>query len=430
MKIYEEKGITLIALVITIIVLLLLAGISISMLTGENGIIMQVQEAQIKTNAGRIQEELNLWATAQVKNEYLQDAELQELLEARDYYEFNYVDTSTTPPTKNEEVGEMYTAAINEYMEEAYTESKSELIQRLVDEGVLAEEDREKLISNNSITLGDQTISFSNTLTIALQPGDYVTYEAPESVENLLKEYKTYDEMHTMINFSDSFNYDSLNNSDTWMVLHNNIKGHVEIAPVNSVDRMTFGSGFVYDSGGITSLPDDYLDGVKQINDATQKYINTEYAIAARGMGTDPYEPRKDEIIERKDLGYENFSSMNYQELRDSMAISYTRDPNTLLPRITLYDYIFAARDITHKYNNIGSDSTFFELMNNSVDMIRMSQEMIYKLDKYEGAYLDQSKASTPQTTASIIPVVKLRDDLVVVGGKGTIEEPWIIGVE
>ena len=32
----QEKGITLIALVVTIIVLLILAGISISMLTGEN----------------------------------------------------------------------------------------------------------------------------------------------------------------------------------------------------------------------------------------------------------------------------------------------------------------------------------------------------------------------------------------------------------
>lgn len=36
MKKTNEKGITLIALVITIIVLLILAGVSISMLTGEN----------------------------------------------------------------------------------------------------------------------------------------------------------------------------------------------------------------------------------------------------------------------------------------------------------------------------------------------------------------------------------------------------------
>ena len=35
----ENKGITLIALVVTIIVLLILAGISVSMLTGQNGIL-------------------------------------------------------------------------------------------------------------------------------------------------------------------------------------------------------------------------------------------------------------------------------------------------------------------------------------------------------------------------------------------------------
>ena len=35
----KELGITLIALVVTIIVLLILAGISVQMLTGENGIL-------------------------------------------------------------------------------------------------------------------------------------------------------------------------------------------------------------------------------------------------------------------------------------------------------------------------------------------------------------------------------------------------------
>ena len=35
-KIYEKSGITLIALVVTIIVLLILAGVAIAMLTGDN----------------------------------------------------------------------------------------------------------------------------------------------------------------------------------------------------------------------------------------------------------------------------------------------------------------------------------------------------------------------------------------------------------
>ncbi len=45
----RNKGITLIALVITIIVLLILAGVAIAMLSGENGILKKAAEAKIKT---------------------------------------------------------------------------------------------------------------------------------------------------------------------------------------------------------------------------------------------------------------------------------------------------------------------------------------------------------------------------------------------
>ena len=45
----EDRGITLIALVITIIVLLILAGVSIAMLTGDNGILTQAQKAKTET---------------------------------------------------------------------------------------------------------------------------------------------------------------------------------------------------------------------------------------------------------------------------------------------------------------------------------------------------------------------------------------------
>ena len=50
MRKYEENtGITLIALVVTIIVLLILAGVSVSMLTGQNGILNRATEAKEKT---------------------------------------------------------------------------------------------------------------------------------------------------------------------------------------------------------------------------------------------------------------------------------------------------------------------------------------------------------------------------------------------
>ena len=56
----SNGGITLIALVITIIVLLILAGVSISMLTGDNGIITQAQKAKEKTEEAKIREEQQL----------------------------------------------------------------------------------------------------------------------------------------------------------------------------------------------------------------------------------------------------------------------------------------------------------------------------------------------------------------------------------
>ena len=56
----QEKAITLIALVITVIVLLILAGVSIATLTGKNGILTRANEAKVKTEEAAKEEEINL----------------------------------------------------------------------------------------------------------------------------------------------------------------------------------------------------------------------------------------------------------------------------------------------------------------------------------------------------------------------------------
>ena len=56
----RNKGITLIALVVTIIVILILAGISIAMLTGQNGILNRAAEAKEKTGAAQEDESRKL----------------------------------------------------------------------------------------------------------------------------------------------------------------------------------------------------------------------------------------------------------------------------------------------------------------------------------------------------------------------------------
>ena len=57
----NKKGITLIALVVTIVVLLILAGVTISLLLDENGIIAKSKDARNASRAGSIRDEISLW---------------------------------------------------------------------------------------------------------------------------------------------------------------------------------------------------------------------------------------------------------------------------------------------------------------------------------------------------------------------------------
>ncbi len=56
----REKGITMIALAVTIIVLMILAGVSINMIVGDNGIIIQAQNAKEETEKADMKEKIEM----------------------------------------------------------------------------------------------------------------------------------------------------------------------------------------------------------------------------------------------------------------------------------------------------------------------------------------------------------------------------------
>ena len=57
----NKRGITLIALVVTIVVLLILAGVTISLLLDENGIIAKSKDARTETRVSQIEDEVGMW---------------------------------------------------------------------------------------------------------------------------------------------------------------------------------------------------------------------------------------------------------------------------------------------------------------------------------------------------------------------------------
>ncbi len=90
----RQKGITLIALVITIIVLLILAAVSIATLTGENGILSKANTAKEETQREDAKEQAKLDIAAYVTDDLanggdgsITNEKIQEILKGKDYVE-------------------------------------------------------------------------------------------------------------------------------------------------------------------------------------------------------------------------------------------------------------------------------------------------------------------------------------------------------
>ena len=177
-KLKNTKGITLIALVITIIVLLILAAVSIATLTGENGILTRATDAKEETRYATIKEEKDLWKLSKLTDEQ--------------------TDSNTA-------------------------ESREEVINRLYDNGTITEEERDTLLAGEAITVADKTISFELTLvdmfelaqtagctgedcsnTNHLHIGDYVDYKAPTTGSHKVETDKSGVDYEQIYNVADN----------------------------------------------------------------------------------------------------------------------------------------------------------------------------------------------------------------------------------
>lgn len=98
------KGVSLVALVITIIVLLILAGISLSFAFGDNGIITKAQEAKEKTNISQAEETIKTRiANLQVEKNGQATIEDIEDINSDDIQVVHYKDSNTADIAYNKQ---------------------------------------------------------------------------------------------------------------------------------------------------------------------------------------------------------------------------------------------------------------------------------------------------------------------------------------
>ena len=97
----KNKGVTLIALAVTIVVMLILAGVTISVLNGENGIVKQAQKAKEESKIKELKEKVRIdIAGNRVENinGELRVSVLKEILDK--YFDNVPVETQITSETK------------------------------------------------------------------------------------------------------------------------------------------------------------------------------------------------------------------------------------------------------------------------------------------------------------------------------------------
>lgn len=228
-----EQGITLIALVVTIVVLLILAGITINYVMGDNGVLNKAKVAKDETRAGAVQEERDMWKSLSQANKYLSGSQ---------------------------------------------TESLSQLLDRLVSSGRLTQEEREQVEETGEVTIGTRTIVFGKpgkTLIDAfrageIKVGDYVDYKPITGKTVSIAPEKT--------GHSQTQTY-KVNTATTWRVLGLNETGTELLITSGSPIKKEGDDPYLYLASG-----EGYTYAVENLDNISNIYYNGEYAKEARSM--------------------------------------------------------------------------------------------------------------------------------------------------
>ena len=165
MRTKENKGVTLIALAVTIVVMLILAGVTISVLNGENGIVKQAQKAKEESKIKELKEKVRIdIAGKRVENinGELRVSVLKEILDK--YFDNVPVETQITSETElkaKEEYGK-YEMKISDIdvgeitYETSYTIFKDVNGEQVpIPEGYIVSENSDENIVNKGLVISD-----------------------------------------------------------------------------------------------------------------------------------------------------------------------------------------------------------------------------------------------------------------------------------
>ncbi len=312
----STRGITLIALVITIIVLLILASVTINLTLGDNGIFTKANTAKIETRGASVEEAKKLWEMDK---------------------------------------------KIDENSETKTARTLEELIDDLLKQNLLTEDEKDKILGNKEknieaeyyIEIGSHKIDFSIDETVPNTP------EAP-IIDNSVLALKA----------GDYIKYDSGTNGEILcrVLYPADSEYGLQIISNGNVKNVTIGSNTY------SEAVESYNNAIEMLNNEAEAYINTEYAYDARCVGSVPTVNKG--MFTKKDAGattYETYAANSKYINSLSADTNYETDMTQMKSvgiNMGIDSYFLASRNVLSP----GSYCSFYIriCMNGNLNMTRI----------------------------------------------------------
>lgn len=264
----KQRGITLVALVVTIVVLLILAGITTMYIMGDNSIFKNAQGAKTETRVAAIEEEVNIWKSMNQSEKYLDNGVAQ---------------------------------------------TRAQLLVDLVNKGLLTDEEKKEIEENDFVIIEGKTIEFGKKLLGDLfdlgkiQIGDYVNYQNPTSGQITISVQESGMADSSNIDIKNQ-TFDIANNQLNWQVLgkDENTGGLKLIAakPIKRTEENPYfylygAKGYVNAENNLNKICALYKNNLAQI----ARSVTVEDINQATGASGDVLL----NVIERKDRYHKNY---------------------------------------------------------------------------------------------------------------------------
>ena len=247
-----------------------------------------------------------------------------------------------------------------------------------------------------------------------VKTGDYVKYNAGA---------KSYTIGTGTSYYSADQTFNTADATKLWQVLYNDSTYGVQLTSSKNVITITLGTNKVASKGW-----NAYQNLISILNTISDYYINTNYAVSARSIGTVP----SNRAAESSNITFKLGSGVSTSNIGKNTDTNYTKDltamqnaknQNSSGIASTGETYFLGSRylAISSQYTDDGSAVFNARIINSSGSISNASVAVATNSANY--TYSGWSK----QYTGGVRPVVKLKSNIIITDGDGTENNPYIL---